>query len=293
MNTASGSSALGLLAAQAASMTLDNVPEVVKRQGALCILDTLGCMMAGARTGEADMLARCEAEHAGGPPVTVPGRRESLALHAALRMNGYLGDILELNDLIGGHASVGTGTAAVALAELRAASGAALLEAVIRGIEITNSVYAAVYPYLRRYTDVGMVPVGIPSSIGAAAASARLLELDETKTAHAMAIAGGMAGWCPAEVIFGDGGTMKPLLFGAQPASVAVKAAFDASHGMTGPLQLLDSKVGYFNTVAPDNGASFQRERGDWALAAPRRKLHACCGYIHSPADAVVRLKAQ
>src|SRR5690606_7843378 len=32
---------------------------------------------------------------------------------------------------------------------------------------------------------------------------------------------------------------------------------------------------------------------GEWALAAPRRKLHACCGYIHSPVDALVQLKSQ
>ncbi|GAA5232341.1 MmgE/PrpD family protein [Verticiella sediminum] len=292
MNVEGKSSALALLAAQARRITLDELPADVRRQGALCILDTIGCMIAGTATPEARMLYGCESEHQGGPAAVVPGTDWSLGLYAALRANGYLGDILELNDLIGGHASIGNVTAALALAEVQGASGAALLEAAIRGVEITTRVYAAVYPSLKRFTEVGMVPVGIPSSVGAAAAAARLLDLDEGQTRHAMAIAGAMAGWCPAEVIFGDGGTMKPLLFGAQPAAVAVKAAFDARNGMTGPQHLLDSKLGYFNTVSVGGSLDDAPARA-WALAAPRRKLHACCGYIHAPVDAVAQLRPQ
>src|SRR5690606_16493783 len=114
----------------------------------------IGCMIAGTATAEAEMLHRCESEHQGGPAAVVPGTDWKLSLYSALRANGYLGDILELNDLIGGHASIGNVTAALALAEVQGASGAALLEAVIRGVEITTRVYAAVYPSLKRYTEV-------------------------------------------------------------------------------------------------------------------------------------------
>lgn len=285
--------ALTLLARHASRLTIATVPELVKRQASLCILDTIGCMIAGTQTQEAQLMLVCEPADAADHPITVPGTAERRRLQSALRVNAYLGDVLELNDLIGGHASIGNVTAAVALAQACGASGTALLEAVIRGIEVTTRVYAAVYPTLKRYTDVGMVPVGLPSAIGSAAAAARLLELNEEQTLNAMAIAGGLAGWCPAEVIFGQGGTMKPLLFGAQPAEAGVTAAHYARNGMTGPAGLLESKLGYIATTALGNHLDTGPWESDWALQQPRRKLHACCGYLHCAVDAVGKLRAE
>ncbi len=285
--------ALEQLARHVSRLTLASAPEQVRSQASLCILDTVGCMIAGTQTEEAQLVLACEPADAATDPVTVPGTVERRGLMAALRVNGYLGDVLELNDLIGGHASIGNVAAAVALAEASGACGAALLEAVIRGIEITTRIYSAVYPSLKRYTEVGMVPVGLPSAIGAAAAAARLMELDERQTLNAMAIAGGLAGWCPAEVIFGEGGTMKPMLFGAQPAVAGVTAARYARHGMTGPVRLLESKVGYLATSSLDAAVDTSAWDSRWALLQPRRKLHACCGYLHSAVDAVGKLRAE
>jgi 2-methylcitrate dehydratase PrpD len=264
---------------------LDRTPAEVRDQGALCILDTVGCMLAGSRTEEAKLMLDCEADVA--DACTIVGSAERRNVGTAIRVNGYFGDVLELNDLIGGHASIANVAASIALAEATGVSGARLLEAVIRGIEVTTRVYSAVYPTLKRYTETGMVPVGLPSTIGAAAAAAHLLDLNAIQTANALAIAGGLAGWCPAEVIFGQGGTMKPLLFGAQPGAVGVTAAQYASKGMTGPLSLMESPTGYFATVA----RSGELAPPGWALLEPRRKLHACCGYLHAPVDGVGRLR--
>jgi 2-methylcitrate dehydratase PrpD len=133
--------------------------------------------------------------------------------------------------------------------------------------------------------------VGIPSTIGAAAAAAHLLKLDAQQTLNALAIAGSLAGWCPAEVIFGQGGTVKPMLFGAQPADTGVTAAYYARAGMTGPIDLLDSKIGYFTTTSTNGYFDEESWKDRWALEQPRRKLHACCGYLHSPVDALGRLR--
>lgn len=163
----------------------------------------------------------------------------------------------------------------------------------MRGIETTCRVYDSVYPSLRRYTEMGMVPVGFPSTIGAAVSAAHLLDLDEEQTVNALAIAGGLAGWCPAEVIFGSGGSFKPMLFGAQPADIGVKAAYYAQAGMTGPINLLDSKVGYFASASTQGSFNASSWEERWALTQPRRKLHACCGYLHAPVDALSELRQQ
>jgi 2-methylcitrate dehydratase PrpD len=284
-------SALATLASHASQLTLATLPPEVVQQARLCVLDTLACILAGTRTAEAHLVLACEPACADEPAASVYGTQERRPLASALRINGYLGDVLELNDLVGGHASIGNVTLALGLAEATGASHGALLEAVARGIEVTSRIYRAVYPTLKRFTECGMVPVGLPSSVGAAAAASRLRGLDEGATAHAMAIAGALAGWCPAEVIFGDGGTMKPMLFGAQPAVAGLTGASYAQRGMTGPLQLLDSPLGYFQTVSTAARPDLAPWSQTWALANPRRKLHACCGYLHSAVDAAAQMR--
>lgn len=226
-------SALQTLVQHARSMSFASIPKEVLSQARLCILDTVGCILAGSRTEEAQLILGCEPSTSR-DTLPIFGTSQCRGLHEAMRINAYLGDVLELNDLFGGHASIGIVPAALSLGQHLGASGTKVLEAVVRGIETTCRVYDSVYPSLRRYTEMGMVPVGFPSTIGAAVSAAHLLDLDEEQTVNALAIAGGLAGWCPAEVIFGSGGSFKPMLFGAQPADIGVKAAYYAQAGMTG-----------------------------------------------------------
>ena len=271
-----------------ATLTPESVPGEVAAQADLCLLDTLGCMIAGAETQEAQQLLRAETATNPGDICSVAGGGRHSLLGAA-RINAYQGDIFELNDLIAGHASIGNVAAALALGEARGVSGSALRIALVAGIETSGRIYNAFYPYQKSLDEVGTVSVGLVSSVGAAAACARLLNLTMEQTAHALAIAAGWANWCPAEVIFGDGGAAKPMLFGGLPATSGISAALAAAEGMTGPLHILDSDKGYFATMAHRWDAS-AFETSDWALAAPRRKLHACCGYIHSAYDSAEEL---
>jgi len=288
------SSLLDSLADFTTSLELDRVPEQVRRQAGLCILDTIGCVLAGARSSEGVTLLEAERALGGSDPVArVLGHPEILPAEAAARVHGYWGDIYELNDLIGGHASIGNVAAALALVECSNGSGASLLKAVIAGIEVTSRIYASVYPKLKPYTDVAMVTPGLVSAFGSAAVAASLHGMSRDQTREALAIAGTLTTWCPAETIFGDGGTVKPMLFGAWPAAVGLRAAGYASHGMTGPGRLLESRMGLFATLCREYDPNIIADDSHWFLAEPRRKLHACCGYTHSAIDLVVSLRDQ
>jgi 2-methylcitrate dehydratase PrpD len=138
-----------------------------------------------------------------------------------------------------------------------------------------------------------MVPVGFPNSLGAAAAVGRLLKLDERQMSNALGIAGALAGWCPAEVIFGDGGTVKPMMFGSSPAATGIAAAYYAQKGMAGPPHLFESNVGLFATAARKGNREVLVDRTTWYLAKPRRKMHAACGYLHSALDVVIGLRRE
>ena len=283
-------SALGQFAA---SIELDKVPVLVKAQAKLCILDTIGCMVAGSELDDGRALIAAEEGLANRAEATALGIPERLSMMAAARINGYLGDILELNDLIGGHASISNVSAALAVAEARGRSGADLLRAVIGGIETTSRIHAAFRKDMKPYTEVGIAGVGLVGTFGSAAAVASLYGLGPTRTAEAIAISGALAGWCPAEVIFRHGGTIKPLLFGSWPASVGILAAQYASHAITGPAKLLEGDLGFFATTATKFNAAEILAPEKWHLAEPRRKLHACCGYIHSPIDVVAALRRE
>lgn len=284
---------LAQLARFAAGIRLEQVPKRVTQQAKLCILDTVGCIVAGSGIEEAQLLLASERGRNSLPEASVLCANTKLSTEAATRVNGFMGDILELNDIIAGHASIGNVTAALALAEARQVSGAQLLQAVITGIEVTARVYFCFYPSMKPYTQVGMATVGFPSTLGVAAGAAKLLGLDEERTRHAMEIAGALAGWCPAEVIFGQGGSIKPMLFGAWPGSVGLMAAQYAEDGLSGPPRLLESEIGYYVTVARGSEPRAVLDTETWHLATPRRKLHACCGYLHSALDALATMRRE
>ncbi|MDR5777169.1 MULTISPECIES: MmgE/PrpD family protein [unclassified Caballeronia] len=283
---------LDYLGAFAHRFSIGGADETVRRQARLSILDTIGCMVAGLASTEGRAFAAVESQdHSSDGTASVVGAARKLAPQIAARINAYLGDIFELNDLTGGHASIAVVPAALALAEAVQADGRALVEAVIVGIEVTSRVYAAYYDTMKSYEETGIAPPGIPSTVGATAAAARLSGLSELETSNALSIAMALAGWCPAEVIFGQGGTIKPMLFGAWPASVAIQAVRYAKAGFDGPARVLESPIGLYSTLAYSFDASRITDPDTWYLAKPRRKRHACCGYIHPALDAVGELR--
>ncbi len=290
MSTANNTSLIHELADFVYSLRIETIPEAVLRQATLCILDTVGCMIAGCNTEEAKKILTAEEISNGTGECVIVGEKIKLPPYSAARVNGYMGDIFEINDLIGGHASIANVSAALALSEKMNASGQQLLMAVVAGIEVTAKLYNAFYPHLKSYEECGITSVGVPSTVGAAAVSSRLFGLSNEETKQALAIGAALSGWCPAEVIFGSGGTVKPMLFGSLPGSVGMQAANYARAGVSGPPNILESRIGYFTTAA--NGYDRQAiSSQSWALEQPRRKMHACCGYIHSALDAVIRIR--
>ena len=284
---------LSALATFAVGVRLEDAPALVRRQAILSVLDTVGCMVAGAQAPESRAFLTTEAKRAQAAEASVLGHGAKLDVGAAIRVNAYLGDVFELNDLTGGHASIAVVPTALAHAEALRRDGRALVEAVIAGIEVTSRVYAAYYPTMKSYEETGIAPPGIPSTIGATAAAAKLRGLSAEETERALAIGAALAGWCPAEVIFGHGGTIKPMLFGSWPGNVASMAVDYAQAGFSGPSRVLESPIGLYATLARSFDASKILSPTVWHLESPRRKQHACCGYIHSALDGVVAMRRE
>lgn len=294
MKSEPGQTLIEHLAAFAGDLRLGDLPPVVIEQAKLCILDTVGCMVAGSRLP--DGAAFLEAEKAICAPgeASVLGTDVRLPMEGAARMNGYNGDVLELNDLIGGHASIGCVTAALATGEALRLDGRQLLRCIIAGIEVTARVNLG---YRRSNggqdtkpaSEVGIASPGIPNTIGSGVVAALAMGLTPQQVAASMAIAGTLAGWSPMEVL-SRGGSIKPSIMGAWPASVGIMAARYARAGVTGPDRLLESDVGYYATVARAYDADIVRGSLGWQLENPSRKWHACCGCNHAAIDGISSL---
>src|SRR6185369_17289150 len=127
---------------------------------------------------DATLMLAAERATAGAGEAAVFGTNIRLPAEAAARTNGYLGDIFELNDLIGGHASIGVVSAALALAEVLGSSGAELMKATIAGIETTARAHAGLRDTIRPYAEIGTAYIGFINTLGAGAAAASLLHLD-------------------------------------------------------------------------------------------------------------------
>lgn len=270
------------LATYSLATDIDQAPDAVRTQAALCLLDTVGCIIAGSQTPEARALYRAES--------ALHGDLHDWPAEVSARVLGFLGDILELNDLIGGHSSIGVVPAVLAEASGKRISGATALRAITVGTEVTARLYESSVGNFKPYSDGGTVIVSYFNAIGAAAALSITGELDGHQTANAMAISSTLNSWCPAEVIFGQGGTIKPMLFGGNPASSAIQAVNYARHGFTGPLNLVESPIGLMTSLATGFDPGKLRDPQRWFITTPQRKLHASCGYTHSSIDAVASM---
>jgi len=271
------------LATFASGTEIDAAPEEARTQAKLCLLDTIGCIIAGAETPEARVLFEAE--------MALNGRPEDWKEDTVARVFGYLGDTLELNDLIGGHSSIGIVTALIAKTMVRDVAGTDLIRAIIAGTETTARVYDSVVGRLKPYTETAIVVPSYFNAFGAAAACGIVEGLEEEQLAHALAISSTLNSWAPAEVIFGDGGTVKPMLFGANPASIAIQSVGYAAAGMTGPQTIIESPIGLMAGIAKEFNPRAMRENENWFITIPQRKLQAACGYTHSAIDAVNTMK--
>ena len=177
------------LAGWVVGMRLADIPPNVQREGVRTFFNWIGCAVGGARHPTVERALAAATPFSGPPSATVIGRGERLdALHAAL-LNGISSHVLDFDDthlktII--HPAAPVASAILAVAELRPVSGAALLEALVAGVEVACRIGNAVYP---DHYDRGWHITGTAGVFGAAAAVGKLIGLDAQKLVWALGLA--------------------------------------------------------------------------------------------------------
>lgn len=223
---------------------LGHEDEPTLERARLLVLDLLGVGFAGARSGLGRLgpLARSVALADGG--ATVIGREERCRGRDAALVNGYAAHLLEFDDATlnpVGHPSVTILPALFGLAEERGIGGREMLTAYLVGLEVHSRLGQAGgsnWSHLDSW-----LPLGHIGLLGAAAACARLLSLDRSRTAWCLGLAAHFAGQLNV-----NNGSLAKSLGAGHSARCAVQAAELAEMGITGATDSIEAPGGFADT---------------------------------------------
>lgn len=277
------------LAQRINALRYEDLPPEAVHWAKVGLLDTVGVTLAGSTDPGTRIVARSLAPGAGASLVFGSQQRVG-ALDAAL-INGTAAHALDFDDCnntLGGHPSVPVLPALFALADEHGANGRDFITAYVAGFETECKIALGVnfYHYMH-----GWHPTATLGVFGAAAACARLLRLDDARTAAALAIAASLASGIKANF-----GTMvKPLHIG-QCAKNGLFAALLARDGLTANPAAFEHKQGYFEVFNGAGNYDAAKILPAWAnpldIVAPgiAIKQYPCCGSTHPAIDAMLTL---
>ncbi len=179
--------------------------------------------------------------------------------------------------------------AALAVAELKGARGAALLAAIVLGYEVLGRIGRDVDHLL---TARGWRPAALLGVFGATAAAAKLLGLDAARAAHALALAAQMP--AGTSQVWVDGSADFPLQLG-HAARNGVIAARTAALGATGARFALEGRSGFYRAYAGADDVPtrhFDVAPDSWQIEEATVKPHPVCAILQGPLDSLLSLIA-
>ena len=280
----------GALASIAAFVAGGTPPLEARRRAASAILDTVGVMLAGASEPAARIVQAIAVEDGPGP-CSIAGIASGASACSAALANGTAAHALDFDDMCFvslAHPSAPLVAAALAAAEVAGASGSALLDGYVAGFELEGRLGRVMNP---RHYERGWHCTSTIGTVGAAAAAARILGLDQAAIAHAIAIAASEASGLKENF-----GTMVKPLHAGLAARNAILAARLAKGGMTASAHALDGAQGLLAAMdssaqSLDEGIADLGTRWEIVDTGITVKLYPSCAGTHPTIDALLDLR--
>jgi 2-methylcitrate dehydratase PrpD len=254
------------------------------------LLDTLGCIIAGAQQDlTKNVAATLTAIRASGD-VVVPGLTQRSDLLDAVYLAGVSAHGLELDDGYregSTHPGAVVIPAAIATAFANNANVEELLTAIIAGYEVMTTIARLAHPAMRKR---GFHPTATSGVFGATIAAALLRKLNRRQLAHALGIAASSAAGLFA---FVSGGADVKRLHPGHAAREGVFAVLLAQNNLQGPPAVLEGVDGFFQAYADATAAqkSFVLPpQGAWGVTRCYLKPYPCCRHLHPAVDAVFEI---
>jgi 2-methylcitrate dehydratase PrpD len=264
--------------------------DAVDHEAHRTFLNWLGCAVGAARHEAVEAALAAVQVLQPAPQATILGRAEKVDIANAALLNGITSHTFDFDDthlktII--HPAGPVASAVLALAEHTGASGRAVLDALVLGIDVACRLGNTVYP---EHYDRGWHITGTTGMFGAAAGCAQLLGLDADRTAMALGIAASQ----PVGLREQFGTMTKPFHPGGA-ARAGLMAALMAQHGYTASPKAIEAPRGWaqvvstkyaWNEVTDELGERFE-------ISFNSYKPFACGIVIHPSIDACVQLRAR
>jgi 2-methylcitrate dehydratase len=252
------------------------------------VLDSLGCGL-GALDAAPVAAARAWAQAIGGAAeVPILGTRQSSSVLGATAANCTLIRHLDMNDCDWAtdpaHPSDNIG-GCLAVAAASGAGSVDLIKAILVAYEL--QMRSTEFTKVSFFREKGWDHTTFVT-LATAAGAGVLLGLDAARLAHALAIAGSYP--TLGELRVGQISMMKAISAGLA-ASRGVEAAYLASFGVTGPLEIFEGKRGLAKLVLGEcDWELFATPVGSWRLPRTCLKQYPAAYIIHSSIDAALAL---
>ncbi len=230
----------------------ESIPDEVKTISRRCFVDGCGLMVAGSTDHSGRIVQAYIREFGGEPEAGILGTDMTVPAHSAAFANGVAGHAMDYDDTqlssypdrIYGlltHPTTPVLAASLAMAETMGSTGEELLAAFAVGFEVECKVAECINPdhYVRGFHSTGTI-----GAVGAAAASAKLMGLDENQLRFCLGIA------CAESAgIRANFGTMTKPFHAGRAAENGVVAARLAGGGFTADPAVLDGQWGFFEIL--------------------------------------------
>jgi 2-methylcitrate dehydratase PrpD len=268
--------------------TYDDLPAHVRKEGVRTLLNWVGVAIGGSRHETVDIAVSALAPFSGPAQASLFGRRERFDIMNAAFINGVSSHIFDYDDthlktII--HPAGPVASAILALSEMQPVSGRDFLNALVLGVETECRIGNAVYP---NHYDVGWHITGTAGVFGSAAATAKLLKLDEQQMVWAL----GLAASQPVGLRESFGSMNKSFNPG-RAASNGIFAALLASKNYTSSDGMIEAKRGWANTISTKQ--DYGEITGDlgkrYETALNTYKPFACGIVLHPAIDAAIQLR--
>lgn len=279
------------LADYALSLTYEDLPQDVVHVARQRVIDTIGCAL-GAIDSEPVRSIRAYIATLPQGPSTILFDQVKVSPDAAAFLNATMVRFLDFNDGYfsrePGHSSDNI-PACLAVAQAENLDGKDLILAIVIAYEVQMRLQDAASLFRRGWDHVNFVTVSATLSVG------RLLGLSRDQLVHALGMAlnghvamrqvrsGELSGWKGASA--------------ANASRNAVFCAYLARHGMTGPGQIFEGEMGFFNQVSGpfefDVEGFGDRENGDFHIRRIFTKLYPTNGEMQTAVVAAVSLREE
>ncbi len=279
-----------ILARYLVGARFEDLPANVRKEGARSFMNWMGVAVGGSRHETVGNAIAALTPFSGKAEANIMGRREKLDILNAALVNGISSHIFDYDDthlktII--HPAGPVASAILALAQHVPVTGKDFLNALVLGMETECRIGNAVYP---SHYDMGWHITGTCGMFGAAAASGKLLKLNEQQMRWALGIAASQP--VGIKVQFGS---MTKSFHPGRAAQNGLTAALLAQRNYTASDVALEGKDGWVQAMS--RAVKWEEITGGlgkrYEAALNTYKPFACGIVSHPGIDAAIQLRNQ